>query len=75
MLNIGPEDIKQLIDDEKKMEKEREIARINEDIGKRLPPLENFEKERVNENKKRVINRSESTMRSKFGAKVADEDD
>lgn len=72
MLKIGIDDLKKIQLDEEKMNKEREIMRINEDSGKRLSPLENYEKERVNENNKRTINRGESTLRSKFGAKIAE---
>lgn len=70
-LNIGREEINNLIEDEKRIEKEREFARINDELGRRLPPKESFEKERLNKNKKRIINRSESTLRSKFDAKIA----
>lgn len=74
MLNIGKEDIKNLVVNEKRMEKEREIMRINEESGNQLRPIEEHERECINENKKRILNRSELTLRSKFGAKIADKD-
>lgn len=71
MFNLGQQDIDELIQDEKRMEKEREIMRINEESGRRLPPIENYEKERINDNKKRQLNRSESTLRSNSAPKLA----
>lgn len=57
-----------MIEEEARVEKEREIIRINEEAGRRIPPESLLEKEKINENNKRTSNRGEPTLRSKFGA-------
>lgn len=49
-----------------------EVERINTEVSKRLILQENLERESLNEFNKRHINHGESTLRAKFGAKVAD---
>lgn len=53
----------------------QEFTRINLEASMRLIPKEKLEKETINEFKKRSINRGESTLRAKFDAKIADQDD
>lgn len=49
-----------------------EIKKINIESSKRLPSQESMERETINEFKKRQINRGESTLQIKFGAKITD---
>lgn len=53
----------------------QEIERINSESSKRLPSRESMENESINEFKKRNKNQGESTLRSKFGAKIAEQNE